>query len=157
MRVWETPVEELLTRGLGLLPLAVLGRMPRGQSRKEALPGVLERIASRAVREAPPDHLRQVVIAAMILSGMYLDREAIARIVRRFPAVIESSAYEVFEELGAIITLRKTVLMLGREKFGEPTEEQARKLEGIDDLPRLNRLAVRVLQVNDWDSLLRGR
>jgi hypothetical protein len=41
IRLWEVPVERLLTSGLGTLPLAVLGQMPTGRTPDEALPEVI--------------------------------------------------------------------------------------------------------------------
>ncbi len=71
--------------------------------------------------------------------------------------MIQSSAYEVFEEMGGIKYLRKTILRQGQAKFGKPTDGQKRKLEAIEDLPRLERLSLRLLKVNDGDALLKGR
>ena len=71
--------------------------------------------------------------------------------------MIQSSAYEVFEELGAILNARKIILRQGEVKFGKPTGEQKQKLEAIEDLPRLERLLIRLLKVDDWGALLKGR
>ncbi|HET6573117.1 MAG TPA: hypothetical protein VFG68_05915 [Fimbriiglobus sp.] len=71
--------------------------------------------------------------------------------------MIQSSAYEVFEEMGGIKYLKRAVLRQGQEKFGKPTDEQRRRLEAIEDLPRLERLSLRLLKVGDWDALLKGR
>lgn len=38
VKVWETPAEEWLRHGIGMTPLAVLGRPPAGQTRREMLP-----------------------------------------------------------------------------------------------------------------------
>ena len=37
IRIWERPVEELLRADLGVLPLAVLGRLPEGMSLEDGL------------------------------------------------------------------------------------------------------------------------
>ncbi len=71
--------------------------------------------------------------------------------------MIQSSAFEVLEEMGAIKALKETILVLGEQRFGHPTDEQKRKLEAIEELARLKRLTVRLLKVNDWDALLKGR
>ena len=157
MRLWQTPMSELMARGVGLLPLAVLGKMPAGQTRRQALPGVLEGIAERTAHELPADRAARVVSAAMILAGMHLDHDTMREIVRRSPAMIQSTTYDVIEEFGGIAALKRVLLKQGRELFGEPTPEQAQKLQAIDDLPRLERLVSRVLKVKTWDALLRGR
>src|SRR5438128_1383977 len=56
IRLWEVPVESLLVAGLGVLPLATLGRLPDGVAADEALQQTVERLVNRIVAEAsPPD------------------------------------------------------------------------------------------------------
>ncbi len=52
---------------------------------------------------------------------------------------------------------REIILRLGKIRFGPPTEKQAAILARIQNLPRLDRLALRLLKVNTWDALLKGR
>src|SRR4051794_34758775 len=47
VRVWETPAEEWLAGGVGLMPLAVLGKPPAGRTRTQALPDPVHRMADR--------------------------------------------------------------------------------------------------------------
>lgn len=69
----------------------------------------------------------------------------------------ESTTYQWVIEQGELLQSRKMLLKQGRAKFGPPTPEQANKLKAIEDLERLERLAVRLLKVDSWDALLRGR
>ena len=71
--------------------------------------------------------------------------------------MIESSAYPWLEEIGKTKYARDLLLKQATAKFGPPTEEQAAKLAAIFDRPRLERLAVRLIKVDSWDALLRGR
>lgn len=71
--------------------------------------------------------------------------------------MIESSAFQLIEDLANERMLRGILLEQGTLKFGPPTDEQAAKLAGIDKLDRLNRLALRLIKVNTWDELLRAR
>jgi hypothetical protein len=155
MRLWQTPMSELMARGVGLLPLAVLGRMPAGQTRRQALPGVLEEIAARTVRELPRDRATRVVTTAVILAGMHLDRDTMREVVLRLPAMIQSTAYEVFEEMGEIAALKRTLLRLGRERLGDPTPEQEQAVGQIEDVARLDRMVLAVLKARTWAGLLR--
>lgn len=68
-----------------------------------------------------------------------------------------NAAIELFEEWGAIKHGKKTILLMGKEKFGDPTPEQEQNLRSIEELARLDRLSVRLLKVDSWDELLRGR
>jgi hypothetical protein len=157
IRVWEQSAQSHGGMGLGVLPLAVLCKPPQGMTRKEGVIYTLERVVDRIAREAPPDKMNLLVTATVILAGMYLDPREIQDAIQRFPAMIESSAYQVFEEIGAALNLKKTILRLGEVKFGRPTDEQKHKLEAITNLARLERLSVRLLKVDDWDALLKGR
>jgi hypothetical protein len=157
VRVWETPAEELLTRGIGLLPLAVLGRMPGGRTRADGIPDVVEQIADEAVRQLPFDRAARLVASALILAGMHLTRDQVRAINRRLPAVIESVTFEVWEEMGREKQLHDTLLALGRAKFGVPTPEQEQSIRGIEDLARLNRMTLAVLKARTWTGLLRTK
>jgi hypothetical protein len=156
VRVWELPAEEFLRGGLGLLPLAVLARPPSGQSRAEALPSQAERIIARARAEAG-QRASEVVTAAFILGGMHASPDVIRKIFEGAITMIESSAFQVIEDLANERLLRGLLLKMGTVKFGRPTDEQAARLAGIDKLDRLDRLAVRLIKVDSWDALLRGR
>lgn len=158
VRVWETPMADLLAAGPGLMPLAVLGKPPAGHSREQAIPGVILRAADEARKAVPPDHAARVVIAALILAGMHTDRDSLQFVVQRLQTMEErNAAIELFEEWGAIKHGKKTILLMGKEKFGDPTPEQEQNLRSIEELARLDRLSVRLLKVDSWDELLRGR
>src|SRR5207302_1828302 len=47
-----------------------------------------------------------------------------------------------------------SLLVLGTEKFGEPTAEIKTHLESIDDLYRLDQLLMRMLTAKSWEELL---
>jgi hypothetical protein len=86
---------------------------------------------------------------------MYLDRDTMREVVRRFPTVIQSTAYEVFEEMGEIAALKRTLLRLGRERLGDPTPEQEQAVNRIEDVARLDRMVLAVLKARSWAGLLR--
>lgn len=46
------------------------------------------------------------------------------------------------------------LLRLGRERFGPPPHGVDARIRGIKDLPRLEGLAMRVLQARSWEALL---
>lgn len=156
VKVWEIPVDVLLAGGVGVLPLAVLGRTPRGVSREDALADVVRRIADRADRDAKPV-ADQVLTSAFILSGMHHDLGLSRVIFQRVLSMRESVTYLAILEEGAIEHMHQVLTKQGRTKFGPPTPEQSAKLKAIQDLERLDRLAVRLLRVASWDALLRGR
>lgn len=154
VRAWELPMEELLKAGVGLLPLAVLGKPPAGQTRERALPQVVDRIAKRAASEAGAD-AGKLLTSAYILSGMHIDPKVAQVIFNKVIAMQESGTYQLILEEGAIKHTRELILRLGREQIGDPTDKQQNKLQAIDDLERLDRIAVKVLTAKNWDTLLR--
>lgn len=156
VRVWEKDAERFLTGGVGLMPLAVLARPPAGMTREQALPEQVRRMAERAEVEAKRE-AADLVFSAFLLSGMHVQRDRAWDIFTRALQMNESSTYQMVLEMGAVAESRESVLKLGRAKFGAATPEQANKLKAIEDLERLRRLLVRVLRVDSWDALLRGR
>jgi hypothetical protein len=157
VRVWERPMDDLFAGGPGLMPLAVLGKPPKGQSRAKAIPDTLVSIAEEASRSVPQERTKRIVAAALLLAAMHVETDAIRNTIRRFPAVIESHAFAVLEELVGVKQCQEIIQLQGREKFGVPTPAQEKKLDAIVDLERLKRLGVRLLKVNSWDDLLKGK
>jgi hypothetical protein len=156
VRVWEQPAEDFLTGGVGLMPLAVLARPPAGLTREQALPEQVRRVAGRAEAEAPGD-ASDLVFSAFLLAGMHLPKNRARDIFTRVLQMHESSTYQWVIEQGELLRSHKMLLKMGKVKFGQPTPDQANKLRAIEDLDRLERLAVRLLRVDSWDALLRGR
>lgn len=156
VRVWETPAEDWLTRGPGLLPLAVLGRPPAGVSRRKVMPELVRRIATTADADAP-DLAKDIVLSSFVLAGMHTQRSILEAIYQEALSVHENPALAIILEDGAVRQLRKTLLTQGTVRFGTPTAEQKAKLNAIDDHDRLERMTLRVLRAQSWDALLRGR
>lgn len=156
VRVWEEDAERFLTGGVGLMPLAVLARPPAGMTREQALPEQVRRIADAVESEGEQDQA-DVLLSTYMLAGMHVRRGPLQAIFRRVLQMRDSVAYQIILEEGAVAEARESVLKLGRAKFGAATAEQVNKLKAIEDLERLRRLLVRVLRVDSWDALLRGR
>ena len=70
----------------------------------------------------------------------------------------ESTTYQAIlrrgEERGETRGMRETILQQGRLRFGEPSAEQARSLNGITNRERLQQLAARIFDVTTWQDLL---
>ncbi|MBY0512654.1 MAG: hypothetical protein K2P78_01930 [Gemmataceae bacterium] len=156
VKVWELPTEGLVQSPIGLVPLAVLGKPPAGKTRAQVLPELVPTIVDRAVGEAG-DRAAEVITSALILAGMHHGHDFLRAIFQGATNMIESSAYKLLEELGRQKLTRDMIRKLGTVKFGEPTDAEAAKLAAVDNLPRLERLAIRLLKVDSWDALLRGR
>lgn len=88
---------------------------------------------------------------------MHVDRAVAMSIFERVKAMEESTGYQLILERGALAHMRKWIVRQATDKFGEPTDKQKNKLNGIEDLDRLDRIAARVLTVANWDALLRTK
>jgi len=56
---------------------------------------------------------------------------------------------------GVEIAVRETLLRLGMRRFGDAPQSILDALAAIHDVERLEELAVRLLEVENWDELLR--
>lgn len=83
-------------------------------------------------------------------------RQFLARITGRGTHEAERAVFEDIDRqrLATERFARESLLEQGSAKYGEPTAVQ---LAAIADLPRLKRLAVRLIRVDSWDALLKGR
>ena len=49
--------------------------------------------------------------------------------------------------------LRRTILRLGRKRFGEADEATRQQIEAIRDIDALEEMSDRLLEVSTWDEL----
>jgi hypothetical protein len=67
----------------------------------------------------------------------------------------ESATYQAIIHKGAIRELRKTILLLGEKLFkAPPPVDVIEALYSDQDLDRLERLSVRLVEVSSWSELL---
>src|SRR5581483_5296446 len=149
IRLWQRPAEELLAGGLGVIPLAPLGRLPAGARPPAGLAGVVERLVERVTREASPTDAAGLLSAAFILTGLRVPRPQGVELFRRVREMRESSTYQAIldegREEGALREVRKIVLGQGGRKFGAPEPAVEAAVQAISDLARLERMSVRLL------------
>ena len=75
----------------------------------------------------------------------------------------ESSTYQAIVEEGVVRgrvegrlqAMRSTLLRLGLQRFGPPTEPAQNAIQTIDNLERLEQLTERLLTASSWQELLR--
>jgi hypothetical protein len=154
VRLWEWPAEELLSADLGVLPLAVLGRLPEALSLEEGLAAIAGRIVERITSEAPPEHARKLLTDAFLLTGLRVRRDVAARIFRGVRAMQESDTYLAILDEGQEKRARKDILIAGEERIGLPDESVKTALEGITDLERLERMFRRALKASSWQEIV---
>ncbi len=160
IRIWEQPVERILAAGLTILPLAPIARVKRDRLRE-----VLAAVAERLRREATPEQVRDLWGSTAALMGLrYADPEieeilrGVSTMVLGIRGIEESSVYQAILKKGIAEGeargVRKTLIRLGSKKFGPPRKQARAKIEGLEDLGRLEALTDRIVDVASWDELL---
>jgi hypothetical protein len=160
VRVWERPVEEILTAGLPVLPLAPISNVANGE-----LPGMLVAISERLIRETNPDQAATLWTATKVLMGLKYPKELVDEITQGVSIMIlgirgieESSVYQdIFakgEAKGLVEEARLAILRLGCKKLGQFEEGVRATIDAIDDVEYLNSLLDRILDVSSRDELL---
>ena len=96
VRLWERPVEEFLTGGLGVLPLAPLAAIT-----PDRLPEVISRIEARLEQEGTSrTTVEEVWASTSLLLGLRYDVASVRDMLRRFPHMRESITYQMILEEG---------------------------------------------------------
>jgi hypothetical protein len=70
-----------------------------------------------------------------------------------YQAIIEKGV-AIGEAKGEAKGERRTLLLVGKKRFGPPPPEVVAALEAINDPERLDQLSLRLLDVTSWQELL---
>ena len=154
VRLWERPADELLAADLGVVPLAMLGRLPENLSLEDGLTVIAQRVGERVNKEAPADRARKLVTDAYLLTGLRLRRDAAARVFRGVRAMQESDTYLAILDEGQEKGIREIILLQGEDRFGPPDESMKASLNNITDLNRLKRIARQTPKAASWQEIL---
>lgn len=157
LRVWERPAAEFLTGPLGLLPLAPIADVSEAE-----LPGVVGAMKARLDHEASVALGERLWTASYFLMGLRFGEALIHNLLSGVMQMENSTTYQAVLRRGAaegrlqgeLTEARNMLLLLGRDKFGEPGPADAATIDAISDKTRLEALARRVLIASSWDDLL---
>jgi hypothetical protein len=152
--LWERPAEELLAADVGVVPLAILGRLPAELPLEDGLASVAQRIVERVQQEASPERVKKLLTDTFLLSGLRVRRNVAARIFRGVRAMHESDTYLAILDEGAEKAFRKVILLQGEDRFGPPDESVKTQLQLITDLDRLERMARRTPKAASWQEII---
>jgi predicted transposase YdaD len=168
IRVWELLVADLLQGGLARLALA-----PISDVREADLPEVLAQMKQRAARLGDRGRLGRWWTAVYVLMGLRYQQAVVDRLLQGVLDMEESTTYQAIlrkgmaegvvqgvvegRALGAVEEARKMLLQMGERRFQAPAPADLRsRLEGMQDLPPLEELLLRLGQLQSWDELLRA-
>jgi predicted transposase YdaD len=154
IRIWELPVEKVLSAGITVLPLA-----PISAVRQNELPAVIERMNKRLDAESDQATIGELWTATCVLLGLRYEAGFVDKLLQGVRAMKESTTYQAIKqegrEEGRVEELREDIRVLGEEKFQHPLPAEVLAiLEGILDLGQLKQLLKRVLKVDTWEQLV---
>jgi hypothetical protein len=154
VRLWERPAAALLDADLGVVPLAVLGRLPEGLSLEDGLAVIAQRLADRVVNEAPLDHAKKLLTDALLLAGLRVRRDLAVRIFGGVRVMHESDTFLMILEEGEEKARREDILVVGEERLGPPDESTKAQLQAVTDLGRLKRMIRCTAKAASWREIL---
>jgi hypothetical protein len=159
LRVWQVPPEKWLSGGLGQVPLAPLGDVRQGE-----LPAVIARMKQRL--DAAPSQRAELWSAAYILMGLRYEQALIQTLLRGVVSMKESVTYQAILDEGKAEGMakgkaegkaeeaRRILLLLGRDRFGDPSADVQAAVDALGDVDRIEELSVRVQHAANWRELL---
>jgi hypothetical protein len=154
VKVWQLPADRLLEGGLGIMPLATLGKFAGGVSVEAGLAQIARQIVDRLSRQASPAVAAKLLTASYVLSGLRVPEEVAKMVFEGVQAMKESTTYQGIVAEGRVDEARRIILRQGKKKFGRPSAAVMAALENTSDLDRLERLSDRVLIASSWRELL---
>jgi hypothetical protein len=152
IRLWELPSAELFNGPVGILPLALLTNDARPQL-ADLIPRAVERV-DRELGTTPEAEM--VRTACLFLLGMRYDKDVIRQMFEGIMKTHESSAYEMLMDMGREEVFHRTLLKLGRKKFGPPPADVEAVINALRDLDRMDRMIDTLDQAADWQAWLQS-
>ena len=163
VRVWEKPVEEALSGGLGVLPLA-----PLCDVTLDEMPGVIARMKERIDTEATREDAGELWTATNVLMGLRYPDTVAEELLKGVRDMEESSTYQAImrkgqvigeqigrqegEQQGRIEEAQRMVIHIGTRRLGEPSDAIVAQIMGLT-LDELENLTDRILEVESWGEL----
>lgn len=152
-RVWEKPVEEVLSGGVGTLPLA-----PLSDVSPDELPAVVRRMEERISQEATPQEAAQLWTATYVLMGLRYTSEFAAKLLEGVRAMEDSVTYQAIlakgRDGGRAEEARALLFRLGNKRFGPPDAATQISINTISSVEQLEGLVEQVVDVTGWKDLV---
>jgi predicted transposase YdaD len=153
VRVWQLPVERLLTGGVGTLALAPISDIPEGDVRR-----VIRRMKERLSGPRAPRRAADIWAATYVLLGLRFSDELAQALFEEVLGMEQSTTYQAIvrkgREEGLVEGERRLLLLQGQAKFGPPDAATRAAIGRIDELAQLEELGVRLMGAGSWQELL---
>jgi predicted transposase YdaD len=158
VRVWEWSVEEVLSGGLGTLPLAPLS----AQVTETELPAVIRRMEERLRTMDQAEEASRLWTSTLVLMGLRFSRELAAQLLQGVQGMKESVTYQMILEEGRAegraegqaAALQNVIIRLGTPGLGAPGGKEEIAIRAVNDPDRLDRMLDRLSEVSNWQELL---
>ena len=160
VRAWQQPVESVLAGGLGTLPMAPVAQLA-GMEPEEVIRRMHERLDRQSSKVAA-----DLWCSTANLMGLRYRREEMSYLLRGIEMMKESIFYQMVleegeatgeargEARGKAEEARRILLILGRDRWGEPDPLVVEAIESLDDLGRVEALVKRCSRASGWADLL---
>lgn len=144
-------MEPLLSAGVGLAPLAMLTNEAAAD-----LPAAFERFHQRLRSPEVTDTVREKLLGSTyVLGGLRYAEDRLLELYMSLHNILEdSTTYQGIMRRGALRGRQDTLLEQAQERFGPPAPQAEAAVRSVTDVPRLQRMARRVLHATGWDDLL---
>jgi predicted transposase YdaD len=149
IRVWQLPVEQLLSGGIGMLPLAPVSDVPEGEVRQ-----VIRQIKDRLGGPKQPRRARDILAATYVLLGLRYSEQVAHALFEEVLGMKESTTYQAIVREGRAEEARRMLLLQGEARFGSPDSAARAAIESMADLAELEELGLRLMNAGSWQELL---
>lgn len=161
IRIWQIPLEEILSGDIAILPLAPVSSVPKSQIKQ-----VLRRMEERANAELSPEDRSVFWTNTFLVMGLRYDQDLSRKLLKGAIGMTNSTTYmSIIEEgkeigkaegkaEGEVSGLRNAVFRIGGKRLGAPSPEVKTQIESIISLEKIQELADRILFVDTWAELL---
>jgi predicted transposase YdaD len=148
VRVWKVSADKLLSGGSGTLALAPISNVPEGEVRR-----VIGRMKERLSGPKAPPRAADVWAATYVLLGLRYSDEFANALFEEVLGMEDSATYQAIVRRSRAEEGRRVVLLQGEAKFGPDAEARA-TIESINDVAKLEDLALRLMKAGSWQELL---
>lgn len=127
------------------------------------LPAVVKQMETRINALGTAAEKAQLWEATSLLMGLKYAKPFVAKILEgvmfdlKESSVYQAAVKEGLEEglaKGELLNERRVILRQGHKRFGEPNTQIITALETINSLEQLEKLEIRISEVESWDELL---
>ncbi len=166
VRVWELPVETLLTGGIATLPLAPVSAVGPGE-----LPAVIARMRERFDREVPKPEAADLWQSTAVFLGLWYDKPFIKAMLTGVLGMTESVIYQEIMAVGKAEGMAKgkaegmakgkvegeraMLVRRATRRFGPPPPAILARLAAIAETAEIERLDDELDAAASWDDWLR--